>query len=146
MNLKKQRKILTNNLAQITLLYEKYAESYGLTYNSMVVYYVLEYYGECTQKRISEEWGIPKQTVNYIVKKSIKEGILEFVNKEAKKNKLVRVTKEGGEKISLMVKELMLLEEKVIENMGKEQIEMLTKCSESFLYNFELVLKDKLQP
>ncbi len=141
MSIKDQRKTLTNNIAQTTLLYEKYAQSYGLTYNSMIIYYLLEYYGACTQKQISEQWAIPKQTVNHIVKKSMKEGILEFVNKEARKNKLIRFTKKGKEEFSSIVRELMLIEEEVIKNMGTNQMKMLIKCSESFYQNFKSILE-----
>ncbi len=145
MKIKKERKILTSNLSKITLLYEKYAESYGLTYNSIVLYYALEYYGECTQKQIAEEWAIPKQTVNYIVKKSIKDGLVEFIDKEVKKNKRIRFTKKGKEKFSKIINELMCIEEEVMENMGELNLEKLIKGSESFLYNFELVLKERLK-
>ncbi len=142
MNTLEKRKKLTNNLTQITLLYEKYAQIYGLTYNSLTVYYAIEYYGKCTQKQIAEEWAISKQTVNNIVKKGIREGLIEFINND-KKNKLIRFTVEGKKRISKIAKESMLLEEQIISNMGESNVDMLIQGSDSFLDNFKLILENK---
>ena len=54
---------------ECTAMYEEWSKDQGLSSNGIfALYSFYESNGRCTQKMISEEWNIPKQTVNTILK------------------------------------------------------------------------------
>lgn len=54
---------------ECTAMYEKWSKDQGLSSNGVfALYSFYESNGRCTQKMISEEWNISKQTVNTILK------------------------------------------------------------------------------
>lgn len=51
-----------------TALYVKWAASHGINYPELTVFYALVTKGPATQKNISENYGLPKQTVNRLLR------------------------------------------------------------------------------
>ena len=50
-------------------MYEDWAKAHGASVNSLLVLSAIhEGMGDCTQKKISQRWRIPKQTVNSVLK------------------------------------------------------------------------------
>ena len=78
---------------QIDGLYYMAARKLGIKDNTLALFYVLNDGEPHTQKEICEEWLIPKTTVNTIVKKLQKEGIVTADGSE--KNKILTLTPYG---------------------------------------------------
>ena len=75
--------------------YENYARSKGLSYNEMLLFYILleEETDRMTQKHICDELEIPKTTLNSIIKNLLnKEYITLKTNEDNKKEKFVVLT------------------------------------------------------
>lgn len=57
-------------------MYEEWAKANGLSANSLLVLSAIyDSKEECTQKKISQRWLVPKQTVNMILKDFEKQGL-----------------------------------------------------------------------
>lgn len=82
-----------------TQLYEKWAKRRGITYNTVLTLCtLLSNQEQCTQKKICEQWGLPKQTVNTILKDFEQKGYVTFTNMPSdKRNKLISLTNSGSE-------------------------------------------------
>ena len=81
-----------------TQLYEKWAKQRGITYNTVLTLCtLLSNQKHCTQKMICEQWGLPKQTVNTILKDFEQKGYVTFANMQSdKRNKLISLTDSGS--------------------------------------------------
>ncbi|MBO5073654.1 MAG: MarR family transcriptional regulator [Eubacterium sp.] len=63
----------------------------------MVLSAIHEGGNDCTQRKISQRWMIPKQTINMILKEFERKGLVELLPmQEDKRNKLIRLTPAGG--------------------------------------------------
>ena len=73
-------------------------EKNGYSYNQYAVLYTLgeSANGTCTQKKISEDWYIPKQTVYNICQDLLKKGWIVFVQSQTdKREKYISLTETG---------------------------------------------------
>ena len=68
MHIRQQMEIINTCNCRITELYGEWAKQHGMSYHAMITLYALNQDRKCTQKQIAEEWLIPKQTVNTVVK------------------------------------------------------------------------------
>ena len=109
---------------ECTAMYEEWSKDQGLSSNRVfALYSFYESNGRCTQKMISEEWNISKQTVNTILKDFQKKGYINMVSDDSdKRNKLICLTESGMY---------------VIEKMGLENIESLNDNTELFIRLFK---------
>ena len=81
---------------------------------------------DCTQRKISQHWQIPKQTVNMILKDLEKRGFVELLPiQEDKRNKRIQFTAKGNEYADTIISSLRKVELFVIEEMGTERIKQL---------------------
>ena len=77
-------------------MYEEWSKTQGLSSNGILMLYSLCEEESCTQKSISQKWGIPKQTVNTILKDFQEKGYVEMVSQpEDKRNKMIQLTETG---------------------------------------------------
>ena len=119
-------------------LYEKWSNEHGLSSNGVYVLYAFyENDGTCTQKMISENWCIPKQTVNTILKDFQRKGYVEMVSMpEDKRNKLVHLTETGKILADDIIGKLQKKEIYVIEKMGLDNIKNMNDNIELFVRLF----------
>ena len=80
-------------------VYEEWAKSHGMSVNSLLVLSAIHEGGnDCTQRKISQRWMIPKQTINMILKEFERKGLVELLPmQEDKRNKLIQFTPAGDE-------------------------------------------------
>lgn len=114
--------------------YEEWAKLHGLSANGLFVLYAIHEGAEdCTQKKISLRWMIPKQTVNVILKDFKRKGFIELVPMQSdKRNKLIRFTESGKDYADGIISELRQAELFVIEEMGIERIKLLNEYMSLF--------------
>ena len=68
MTVRQQMKELCSCLCRQDELYATLARRHGMSFHTALTLYALDQDGGCTQKQIAENWLIPKQTVNTVVK------------------------------------------------------------------------------
>lgn len=126
-------------------IYEKWAKEHGITTNTLFVLFCInENTGTCTQKRISESFLLPKQTVNAALKEiEIKGYIKRITNEKDKRSKIIVFTDEGSQYASRLLEELSLLEEDAFSMMETSlRLEMLN-LNNLLLKNLELAFETK---
>lgn len=108
-------------------VYEEWAKSHGMSVNSLLVLSAIHEGGnDCTQRKISQRWMIPKQTINMILKEFERKGLVELLPmQEDKRNKLIQFTSAGDEYADGIISKLRKAELYVIEEMGIERIKLL---------------------
>ncbi len=108
-------------------VYEEWAKSHGMSVNSLLVLSAIHEGGnDCTQKKISQRWMIPKQTINMILKEFERKGLVELLPmQEDKRNKLIQFTSAGDEYADGIISRLRKAELYVIEEMGIERMKLL---------------------
>ncbi len=105
-------------------IYELWAKAHGLSKNGLLVLYAInEGENNCTQKKISERWLIPKQTVNMILRDFEARGFVKLspMSKD-KRNKIIKLTVAGKKYADTIVSELHKAELFAIEEMGIERM------------------------
>lgn len=120
-------------------MYEAWSRSNGLSYNAMLILYSLwEDENGCTQKTICQQWTLPKQTVNTILKDYEKKNLIEFsVASNDHRNKLVRLTEAGKAFTKDIIPKLQKLETEVMERLGSERAEAIIENTALFIDYFK---------
>ncbi len=136
MNYRQQMDRIAVHLGKITKLYHECAKSQGITYNSMMVLSALRQNHTCTQKQIAEEWGLPKQSVNTIIKKLYNEQYVEFSQGTNNKEKLVALTAKGNAFADKVLQPSLVMEERVLARIGEEECHQLEKTTKKFVTFF----------
>lgn len=95
MNYKETMSRLNKSLNNIDSAYAKIAKKYGLTFNSLMMLYLLEESKKITQKQICDTLHLPKSTVHSILSDFIKQQYVTLVAGSNKKEKFVIFTEEG---------------------------------------------------
>ncbi len=108
-------------------VYEEWAKSHGMSVNSLLVLSAIHEGGnDCTQRKISQRWMIPKQTINMILKEFERKGLVELLPmQEDKRNKLIQFTPAGDEYADGIISKLRKAELYVIEEMGIGRMKLL---------------------
>lgn len=95
MNYKETMSRLNKSLNNIDSAYAKIAKNHGLTFNSLMMLYLLEESKNITQKQICDTLHLPKSTVHSILSDFIKQQYVTLVAGSNKKEKFVIFTEEG---------------------------------------------------
>lgn len=123
---------------EFNYVYEDWAKAHGVSVNSLLVLSAIHGGMEdCTQKKISQRWRIPKQTVNSVLKDFERKGFVEMIpKKEDERNKLIRFTVKGKEYADAIISKLRKVELFVSEEMGIERIRQLNENMTMFVALF----------
>lgn len=119
-------------------MYEEWAKANGLSVNCLLVLSAI-YDGkeDCTQKKISQRWMVPKQTVNMILKDLEKQGLVELrPMQEDKRNKVICFTQEGKEYANTIMSKLRKVEMNAINEIGIERMKRLNEDASLFVELF----------
>ncbi len=118
-----------------TQFYEKWSKQRGITYNTVLVLCTLLSNQEhCTQKMICEQWGLPKQTVNTILKDFEKKAYVSFAYLPSdKRNKLISLTDDGREYANEISEALYNMDSYAAEKMGLDGMERLNESLTLYL-------------
>ncbi|SFP76645.1 DNA-binding transcriptional regulator, MarR family [Oscillibacter sp. PC13] len=132
MHIRQQMEIINTCNCRITELYGEWAKQHGMSYHAMITLYALNQDRKCTQKQIAEEWLIPKQTVNTVVKDLERRGYLCFEPGRDQKEKLVCFTPQGKLYAAEVLEELYQMEDRVMERMGAALCQALVDSNAAF--------------
>lgn len=88
----------------------------GINENTLAVLYALDDGNLHSQKEISNEWLIPRTTINSIVKTMLADGYITFCSEQHTKEKAIVLTERGRNYADKLLKEIYAAEEKAIIN------------------------------
>lgn len=120
MNYRQQMDNIAVHITSITQLYHECAKLQGMSYNTLMVLGALRHKQNCTQKQIAQQWGLPKQSVNTIIKKLQAEQYVELLEGRNKKEKLLIFTDKGNAYADKVLQPIMNMEERALQRMGEE--------------------------
>ena len=124
--------------AKCNALYTRAAAVMQIGYPEMMVLYALETMGAQTQKQISENFGMQKQTVHTVVRALSKQGCLRLeAGLTDKREKQVILTESGKEYARKMIEPLRKAEEKIYRTIGKEKMQAMCETLDLFNLLFE---------
>ncbi len=134
---------LVSLISKIDVLYEEFSRKYRLNYNSLKVYTVVYESESCTQKEICVKCGLSKQTVSAICKELHKKEMLDYESgSKDKREKYVKLTKEGEKFIKPIIEKLDKLENEVLDKMDDESRYWIFKSNEKFYEIFKEKMKE----
>lgn len=128
--------------AQATALYARWANDNKMSYSQMVVLYALMTRKNLSQKKICENYGLTKQTVNGLINDLEKKKLLSLVtNPKDKREKIIHLNDQGKAYVSEKVGRLVEIEENIYGQIGYERI----KESNDTMNLYNLLLERELE-
>ena len=98
----------------------------GLSYSEFAVLYTLAKGGSSTQKKIGQEWLIPKQTVFNVCKDSRQKGLVQIGEQSVdKRERAMSLTQKGRDAADPIVRASNELGERVFARLGEKNTEKL---------------------
>nr|WP_314887117.1 MarR family winged helix-turn-helix transcriptional regulator [uncultured Campylobacter sp.] len=105
----------------------------GLSYSEFAVLYTLAKDGRSTQKKISEEWAIPKQTVFNVCKDFRQKGLVQVGEQNVdKRERAMSLTQKGRDAVDPIVRTSDELGERVFARLGEKNAQKLFSLLERF--------------
>lgn len=120
-------------------VYTEWAKAHGISVSCLLALTAIDEGGEdCTQKKISQRWLIPKQTVNMILKDFERQKFVELLPMQGdKRNKRIQFTAAGRAYADTILPELRKAELSVIQKMGLERMHRFSKDDALFIKLFQ---------
>lgn len=119
-------------------VYAEWAKAHGISISCLLALTAIDERGDdCTQKKISQRWLIPKQTVNMVLKDFENRKFVELLPMQGdRRNKRIKFTAAGREYADTILNELRKVELSVIEKMGIERMHRLSEDGALFIKLF----------
>lgn len=138
-----QAKLLGRITKRINAAYEEYARSLGFSYTSLLILHIVYLSEHATQKEISEETFLPKQTVNSAINQFVKKGImrLEESNKD-RRSKEIRLSEDGRKLADSILPKISQAEEDAMEVFGKQERSLFLSRMEEYAITLNGILND----
>lgn len=110
-------------LYQIDAIYDEFAKKYKVKANILWILYSLNDGNEHTQKEISENWSIPKTTLNTLIKELEKDKYIELIPIEGEKRKLnIKLTLSGKKYADEILNNIYEIENKVFNLLPNQNV------------------------
>lgn len=131
--IKEQIRMMNYAIDGIVSVYGNLAKKCGLSYNGLMVFYVIEEYGKCTQKKISEILQLSKSTVHSILLDFVKNGYVVLNTEESnKKEKLIKLTQKGEIYVKEVMDKVHKVEIEAMKKLGEDICLQLVKSNTAF--------------
>lgn len=124
---------------EMNKIYADWAKKHDISYNAMLVLYSL-WEGKiyCTQKMICNQWMLPKQTVNSILKDFEKKGLVCFdPSFYDQRTRGIRLTDAGIEYAKPIIPSLQKLEAEVMEKLGEAKANAIIENTSLYIEYFK---------
>lgn len=123
-------------------LYESWAASQNVNSKQLFVLYALDQRDSVTQKMIADYTGLPKQTVNTVIRNLKAEGYVTLSTERSDhREKLVVFTEKGKIYSKNLLTPLYELEHRVFDIMGEERVKQMVDAILLFNTVFEREMK-----
>lgn len=141
MIINKNNKLMLEQISyinKINTLYDEWAKQQNINYNLLAILYTVYINKTCTQKEISEDWFIAKQTINTLCKDLIAKNILAATtNENNKREKILSLTDEGINYAKPIVEKLITIENNACDIIGEETIKKMIHDTRQFYETLE---------
>ncbi len=123
MKIKQQSEELDRILRTTVVVYEDCAKSLGLSLSSLLVLTAIaDNDGDCTQKSISADTFLPKQSVNAIVTGLVRDGHVTLSEMDSdRRNKRIKLTQKGRRYADGIVPKIHKAEHRAMEKLTEKQ-------------------------
>lgn len=136
MTTRQQMEQLCTYICRQEALYREWARDHGMSYNTIMTLYAVDLAGQCTQKQISEEWLLPKQTVNTVVKDLERRGYLRLEAGRDQKEKRISFTPAGQVYAREHLRELYAAEDRAFASLGDGLCQAMLEGTRAFTEAF----------
>lgn len=133
MELRAKMEQLNTCICKMTELCRTWAKRHGMSCNTMMTLYALGQSRKCTQKQIADEWLIPKQTVNTVIKELERLGYISFEPLPGSKQKVVCLTESGRAYADSCLHELYEIESSALRSLGQPLTDIFIECNLAFV-------------
>lgn len=123
-------------------LYTAWCSSRGENPYRLFVLYAICAHAPTTQKKISDETGLSKLTVNTVMRALREEDLVSLCPGADRREKIVRFTRKGEEYAAKVLGPLERLESRVFEGMGAERMKQMADAIALFNFLFERELEE----
>jgi DNA-binding MarR family transcriptional regulator len=115
----------SNAQTQVNASYEMIAKKYGLTYNALMILYIID-----EEKNISDALYLSKSTVHSVLLGLKKQNYVDLAEGDNKKEKFVFLTPQGELFFSAIRKETEIFEKAVLDFIGEDEVSLFLEKSE----------------
>lgn len=123
-------------------LYTRFASKLGVSYSELMVLYALFTMKEITQKEISESFGLPKQTVNSVIRRLKEKNYVILKSCEDDKRERVLTLNEQGKKYAnKIISPVLNAETQVFDLIGDERLIQANETMKLFNILFERLIE-----
>lgn len=129
-------------IQEMNTAYNLIAQKYKLSYNALMVLYIIYEYENVTQKMICDKLFFSKSTVHSIVLDLQKKNYVQLVHGNNNKEKYIVFVEDNIEFILSIMNDTERFENKVMLNIGKEKFATYLKQTEEF--STEMIRQAKL--
>ncbi|MDO4270587.1 MAG: MarR family transcriptional regulator [Eubacteriales bacterium] len=143
MEIRAQMELFNTCFCKVNELYREWAKRNGMSYNTMMTLYALGESRGATQKQIADDWLIPKQTVNTVVKDLEKRGLVRFEPLPGGRQKAVCLTEAGRAFADACLKTLYESEERAMRSLGGELSEAFLRGNLAYTEAFEKEVRSR---
>lgn len=105
-------------LGKVNASYAMIAQKYEMTYNLLMVFYIIDEWENITQRDVCDKLYLSKSTVNSMLNDLRKQGYVELIPGRNKKEKFIVFTDKGRELNESIQKDTDRFEGKVLEWFG----------------------------
>ena len=145
MDRKKIMANLSESLVRVNSAYEKIAFKYQISYNSLMIFYLLDDTTYLTQKDICEKLFLSKSTVNGLLKDLKTKGYVELIPGKNKKEKCLILT-DSGKIINQHIQEdTDSFETGILHWFGEEKIASFLESAENISWQMYNTVKDSIK-
>ncbi|WP_394924306.1 MarR family winged helix-turn-helix transcriptional regulator [uncultured Robinsoniella sp.] len=130
MNYRETMSRLNNAMSNIDSAYAVIAKKHGLTFNALMIIYIIDESDNITQKKICDILHLPKSTVHSILSEFINQKYISLVAGNNKKEKFVTITEIGIQHFKTVLKETQLFEDKILSILGDDTCIFLVETAE----------------
>lgn len=130
---------LNNILNKTDRLYCEISKSLELSDNQGLILYYLFNHKNCTQNELKNEIALPKQTINTILSKWIKDGYIDLV-KTNRREKIIEFTEYGNDVLLPKAIRMQKLELKALSLMNDDEINSMLKANLKYYQKLKEIL------
>ena len=125
------RKIMLS-INRVDGIYYQWARKMGINENMLALLYALSDGKTYTQKQISEEWLIPKTTINTVIKECINNGYIVLQHEPHTKQKVICLTDAGKKYTNDVLKAVKFAEIQAFSETQKKYVFEIAQVFEEF--------------
>ncbi len=124
-------------------LYTRFANKLGVSYPELMVLYALFTMRKITQKEISDSFGLPKQTVNSVIRSlKDKDYVISKVCENDKRERTLTLNERGYGYAKKIISPVIKAETEVYNMIGKERLIQANETMKLFNILFEKLIDD----